>query len=144
MQAAERVLRDEARWLGEADLYIVSPQMCDVVVAAAQTLTLDDLGLITPEDLPSPSGVLVLPHPLLVRAVNGNLADDRAYHWRSPVEVSMPNSAMDGFERKAAVRFAGYHDVHGPVRPDSFLDVADLARAQGTPLPPLMLDALRC
>ena len=27
MQAAERVLGDEARWLGEADLYIVSPEM---------------------------------------------------------------------------------------------------------------------
>jgi hypothetical protein len=53
MEAAERVLADEARYLAEADLYILSPQMCDVVIAAAQTLTRDDLSLITEDDLPS-------------------------------------------------------------------------------------------
>ncbi|TQM78153.1 hypothetical protein FHX81_0403 [Saccharothrix saharensis] len=144
MEVAERVLADESRWLGEADLYIVSPEMCDVVVAAAQTLTLEDLSLLSADDLPSPSGVLVLPHPLLVRAINGNLGDDRAYHWHSPVELAVPDPAVGGFERKPAVRFSVYHDTHGPVRPDSFLDVAAMARAQGTPLPPFMLDAMRC
>lgn len=143
MQVAARVLDDESRWLGKADLYIVSTQMCDVVVAAAQTVTLDDLSLLSADDLPSPSGVLVLPHPLLVRAINGNLGDDRAYHWRSPVEVEVPDPAAGGFDRKPAVRFSVYHDTHGPVRPDSFLDVQAMARAQGTPLPPLKLDAMR-
>jgi hypothetical protein len=43
-----------------------------------------------------------------------------------------------------AVRMSVYHDSYGPVRPDSFLDFAAEARAQGTPLPPLLLDAIRC
>jgi hypothetical protein len=43
-----------------------------------------------------------------------------------------------------AVRMSAYHDSHGPVRPDTFLDFAAQARAQGTPLPPLLLDAIRC
>jgi hypothetical protein len=47
------VLADEARYLAEADLYVVSPEMCDVVVAAALTLDVTDLSLITPEDLPA-------------------------------------------------------------------------------------------
>jgi hypothetical protein len=46
MEAAEKILTDEAHSLGEADRYILSPQMCDVVIAAAKTLTLDDLSLI--------------------------------------------------------------------------------------------------
>lgn len=43
-----------------------------------------------------------------------------------------------------AVRIASYHDAHGPVRPDTFLQLATQARAQGTPLPPLLPDAMRC
>jgi hypothetical protein len=43
-----------------------------------------------------------------------------------------------------AIRMSAYHDSYGPVRPDTFLDFAAQARAQGTPLPPLLLDAIRC
>jgi len=42
------------------------------------------------------------------------------------------------------VRISAYQDCHGPVRPDSFLDFAAQARTLGTPLPPLLLDAIRC
>lgn len=34
-RAAEMVVADEARYLSSADLYVLTPQMCDVVVAAA-------------------------------------------------------------------------------------------------------------
>jgi hypothetical protein len=43
-----------------------------------------------------------------------------------------------------AVRLSLYHDAHGPVQPDSFIDYANRARAAGTLLPPLILDAKRC
>lgn len=142
-QAAERVLADQARALAGADLYILSPEMCDVVIAAAQTLTLEDLSLLTQDDLPSLSGLLVLPHPLMVRAINGNLGDDRAYQWQAPITQRRPNPA-GLFVDTPAVRLSLYHDSHGPVRPDSFLDFENLARSQGTPLPPLLLDAMRC
>jgi hypothetical protein len=138
------VLADEARHLAEAELYVLSPQMCDVVIAAAQTLTIDDLALITSEDLPSPTGLVMLPQPLLVRAVNGNLGDDRAYHWHTPTVMPVPDLASNGWTPKPAVRFSLYHDSHGPIRPDSFTDFAHQAHAAGTPLPPLLLDAIRC
>lgn len=57
----------------------------------------------------------------------------------------MPNpEAPDGVRSRPAVRIAVYHDTHGPVRPDSFLDLSVEARRAGTSLPPLLLDAVRC
>ncbi|MDN5920436.1 MAG: hypothetical protein L0I76_35940 [Pseudonocardia sp.] len=51
---AGAVLDRRADDLDTATLYVVSPSMCDVVIAAAQTLTLHDLALLGPEDLPQP------------------------------------------------------------------------------------------
>jgi hypothetical protein len=64
-QASAVMLADEARYLTAADLYVLTPQMLDVVIAAAQSLTFADLGLLREDDLPSPSGVVVLPRPLV-------------------------------------------------------------------------------
>lgn len=141
-EVTERSITDEARYLAEADLYVISPQMADVVTAAAQSLTIDDLTLMTEDDLPSPTGLLVLPHPLLIRAVNGALGDDRAFMWRTPAYL---DTVIDREQvRLPAVRVSTYHDSHGPVQPDSFLDFAAYTRGQGHPLPPLLLDGLRC
>lgn len=135
-------MSDEARYLADAQLYVLSPHMCDVVIAAAQTLTIEDLKLLTNEDLPSPTGLLVLPHPVIVKTVGGDLGDDRAFHWRGP--VNLPAVGPDKKWRDLpAVRLAAYHDTNGPVRPDSFVDFAARARALGNPLPPLLLDAIR-
>ncbi|WP_030453278.1 hypothetical protein [Herbidospora cretacea] len=142
--AAEMVLADEARYLAEAELYVISPQMCDVVIAAAQTLTLQDLELLDEQDLPSLTGLVVLPHPIIVRTIGGDLADDRAFTWRFPSQIQHPTKDRRGMEDRPAVRMSAYHDSYGPVRPDTFLDFAAQARAQGTPLPPLLLDAIRC
>lgn len=81
--AAGLVLGDEVEALRAAQLYVVSPQMCDVVLAAAQTLTFDDLELVDEDDLPSPTGMVVLPHPVLIETIGGNLSDERAYTWRA-------------------------------------------------------------
>jgi hypothetical protein len=99
--------------------------------------------MLTEADLPSPSGLVVLPHPVLVTAVNGNIGDDRAYLWHTPVQMPKPDPGTRQWVHVPAVRVSQYHDTHGPVRPDSFLDLAGQARAQGHPLPPLLLDALR-
>jgi hypothetical protein len=135
-EGTEWCLRDEAAYLAEADLYVLTPQMCDVVTAAAQALTLEDLRLADAHDLPSPTGLLVLPHPLMVRAPNGEMSDDRAVHWRSPAFLPTP-------KRNEAVRVSLYSDTHGPVQPDTFRDFKDLALHQGTPLPPLLLNNIR-
>ncbi|AVT30219.1 hypothetical protein C6361_12750 [Plantactinospora sp. BC1] len=144
-EAADLVIGDEARHLTEAELYVVTPQMCDIVIAAAQSLGVEDLQLIDEEDLPSPTGLLVLPYPVLVRTVGGNLGDDRAFSWHTPANFTLPDPTnRDAMLMKPSVRVSVYHDTHGPVRPDSFLDLAAEARQAGTPLPPLILDAVRC
>lgn len=141
--AADLVLTDEARHLAGADLYILTPQMC-VTIAAAQTLTREDLELATEDDLPTPRGLVVLPHPLLVKSITGDIGDDRAYTWRVPAQIQRPASNGRKMQDAPAIRMSAYHDSYGPVRPDSFLDFAAMARVQGTPLPPLLLDAIRC
>jgi hypothetical protein len=119
--------------------------MCDVVTAAALTLTRDDLQQVGEEDLPSSTGLVLLPHPLLVRPVTGNLGDDRAYTWRTPAQIwPMSPGLLHRRPAVPAVRMSLYHDAHGPVQPDSFADYAARARAAGTPLPPLILDSKRC
>jgi len=128
-----------------ARLVVVTPPMCDVVIAAAQSLTVEDLKLVDEEDLSSPTGLLVLPYPLLVKSVGGDLGDDRAFCWHTPARFTLPDPTnRDAVVVKPAVRVSVYHDTHGPVRPDSFLDFAAEARREGTPLPPLLLDAVRC
>jgi hypothetical protein len=123
----------------------MTPQMCDVVIAAAQGLTTEDLQLVSEDDLPSSTGLLVLPHPLLVKSVGGDLGDDRAFCWHTPASFTVPApDAADGVFSRPGVRISVYHDTHGPVRPDSFLDFLAEARRAGTPLPPLLLDAVRC
>jgi hypothetical protein len=87
----------------------------------------------------------VLPYPLLVRSVGGDLGDDRAFCWHTPASFTMPDpTSPDGARTRPAARISVYHDTHGPVRPDSFVDFVAEARRQGTPLPPLLLDAVRC
>lgn len=144
--AARLVLDDEAAALAGAPLYVLSPQMCDVVVAAAQTLTFEDLELVDLDDLPTPTGVLVLPQTVMIRTIGGSLSDERAYTWSAPSRVVRP--ARQGLpvvsQDLPAVRLSSYNDTAGPVQPDSFRDLAARAAAEGTPLPPLLLDAVRC
>ena len=68
--AADLILTDEARYLASADLFILTPEMCDVVMAAAASLTVEDLELLDPDDLPSRTGLVVLPHPVIVKMIN--------------------------------------------------------------------------
>ncbi|MFI5898521.1 hypothetical protein ACIA5D_51515 [Actinoplanes sp. NPDC051513] len=139
--AADVLTRDDTRHLAVADLYVVAPPMCDVVIAAAQSLTVEDLQLLDEEDLPSPAGLLVLPYPVIVRSAGGDLGDDRAFCWHSPATFAIPDQeADDGLRARPGVRISTYHDTHGPVRPDSFRQLLAEARRQGIPLPPLLLD----
>lgn len=142
-EATEMVLADEARYLAEADLYVLTPQMCDIVVAAAQALTREDLETLSEEDLPGLTGLVVLPHPVIVQTVTGDTGDDRAYTWRFPCHLTVRATRHRRPREIPAVRMSAYHDTHGPVRPESFVDFASQARAQGTPLPPLLLDVIR-
>ena len=78
-QGSAMMLADEARYLADADLYVLTPQMLDVVIAAAQSLTFADLALLREDDLPSPSGAVVLPRPLVTRHPSGSLLQNIAF-----------------------------------------------------------------
>lgn len=140
---SELILQDETRYLSEATLYVLSPHMADVVTAAAMTLTLKDLQLMHEENLPAPTGLVVLPHPLITRLLDGDLADPRGFLWHHPARIR-PSSVSNVRQRSSgAVHVAVYNDGHGPLRPESWMDFCAWAAAQGTPVPPLILDANR-
>lgn len=61
------LVTDEARYLTKAELYVLSPHMCDVMTVAALTLNTDDLQQLGEEDLPSPTGLVIFPHPVCRR-----------------------------------------------------------------------------
>ncbi len=136
-QASAMMLADEARYLGGADLYVLTPQMLDVVTAAAQSLTFADLGLLREDDLPSPSGAVVLPRPLITRHQSGSLYRDVAFTWRSPSQVPLPGGM--GFRRAElpAVRMSEY-----TIAPRSNRGFMRAARAQRVALPPMLLEVV--
>jgi hypothetical protein len=142
--ASEMVVADEARYLAEADLYVLTPEMCAVAVAAAQALTLQDLELVGDDDLPGMTGLVFLPQPVIVKGMTGDLGDDRAYTWRYPSQIQRPAGRGRRLRDTPAIRMSAYCDTYGPVRPDSFAATAAQARAQGNPLPPLLFDSVRC
>jgi hypothetical protein len=136
-QASAMMLADEAQYLAGADLYVLTPQMLDVVIAAAQSLTFADLALLWDDDLPSPSGTVILPRPLITRHPSGSLLQETAFTWRSPSQVPLPSGM--GFSRAElpAVRMSGYTTPARPSR--GFMHAA---RAQRVALPPMLLEVV--
>jgi hypothetical protein len=136
-QASAMMLADEARYLADADLYVLTPQMLDVVTAAAQSLTFADLALLREDDLPSPSGAVVLPRPLITRHPSGSLHQDIAFTWRSPSQVPLPGGMGFGRAELPAVRMSGYTTATRSNR--SFMQAA---RAERVALPPMLLEVV--
>ena len=136
-QASAMVLADEARYLATADLYVLTPQMLDVVIAAAQSLTFTDLGLLRDDDLPSPSGAVILPRPLLTRLPTGSLQQDFAFSWRSPWRLPLPGGMGFRGAELPAVRMSGYVTAARASR-----EVVRAARAEGLAVPPMLLDTV--
>ena len=87
--------------------------------------------------LVDPTGFPLEAHLFEGNTAGGELSDDRAVHWVSPIYMPPPH-------RTAAVRVALYSDTHGPIQPDSFRQFQDQALHEGTPLPPLLLNNIRC
>ena len=108
----------------------------NVVIAAAQSLTFADLGLLREDDLPSPSGALILPRPLITRLLTGSLVQDIAFTWRSPARVPLPGSLGFRGAELPAVRVSGYTAARAS------RDFIRAARAQGLALPSLLLEVV--
>jgi hypothetical protein len=132
-QASAIVLGDEARYLAETNLYVLTPQMLDVVVAAAQSLTFEDLCLLTEDDLPSASGLVILPRPLMTRLPAGGLVKNVAFAWRSPWQMPLPENMGFLGPELPAVRMSDYTSGRAN---QSFTRET---RSTGVSLPPLLL-----
>ncbi len=111
--------------------------MLDVVIAAAQSLTFADLALLREDDLPSPSGTVILPRPLITRHPSGSLHQDIAFTWRSPSQVPLPSCMGFAQAGLPAVRMSGYTTATRPSR--GFMQAA---RVQRVALPPMLLDVV--
>jgi hypothetical protein len=137
-ELAGRVLTDEAELLAAAYLYIMTPQMLDVVIAAAQTLTRGDLALITGEDPPAPSGAVILPRPLRRRTPDGGAGEQElAYSWHSPASLPLPEQGGFELAELPAIRMSAYSTSRRANR--DFREQARLLRIQ---LPPILLDCV--
>lgn len=137
-EASATLLEDEARYLAAADLYVLTPQMLDVVIAAAQSLTFADLSLLREDDLPGPTGIVVLPRPLITRLPTGSLRQDIAFTWRSPWRVPLPaDMGFRGIELPA-VRMSSYSTAACPSRSR----FTQAARARRVALPPILLEVV--
>jgi hypothetical protein len=134
---AEQVTRDAAAATAAASLFVVSPTMHDVVVAAALTLSIDDLNKVDEKDPPTPTGLVVLPHAMLQVDAAEDTADVRALLW-SPITVYGPEG-----DQRPGLRITVFLDAHGPVRVPTFDAFAEQARLRGEPLPPLVFDAMQ-
>lgn len=83
-EAIQDVLQDRADHLEDAPIFLLSEEMLDVVIAAAKSLSPDDLAGLTEEDLPQPTGFLMLPRDIYVSDPTGTVpvSDIRAFSWR--------------------------------------------------------------
>jgi hypothetical protein len=131
------ILNDEARYLSQADLYVITPQMLAVVAAAAQTLRYSDLSLLRDDDLPGPAGLLVLPQPLRLRLPTGSIDEAQAYTWRLPWRIPLPQDQGFAGTELPAVRMSAYTSARR-ANPDFRREV----RRLGTALPPILLDTI--
>ena len=136
-EASAMILNDEARYLAQAGLYVLTPEMADVVAAAAQTLSYADLSLLRDDDLPGPAGLVVLPQPLRTRRPTGSIEETRAFTWRLPWHLPLP--AGQGYEgtELPAVRMSAYTTTSARRANPSFRSEA---RRLGAALPPILLD----
>ena len=136
-QASAMILTEEARYLSQADLYVITPQMLAVVAAAAQTLRYGDLRLLREDDLPGPSGVLVLPQPLRLRLPTGGIEEAQAYTWRLPWRIPLPEGQGFAGTELPAVRMSAYTSARR-----ANADFRREVRRLGVALPPILLDCI--
>jgi hypothetical protein len=136
-QASTRILSDEAHYLFQADLYVLTPPMLAVVTAAAQTLCYTDLIQLRGDDLPGPTGLLVLSQPLRLRSPAGAVQEVQAYTWREPWRFPLPGGWGFAGSELPAVRMSAYTSARR-VNADFRREVRRLR----VTLPPILLDSI--
>lgn len=92
----ESLIREHVDILSQADLYVISPAMMETALAAAMTLTVDDLATIQWRGLGMDRGFLMLPDELIRRGGPRNsqdLDDVRVIAWK-PGQITDDNGVV--------------------------------------------------
>ena len=85
----------------------------------------------------APTGLLVLPEPVVVVNRTGSLSDTKAFGWQFITQYQvLPTAQYPG------VRVTTFMDRDGPVQPTGWRQAVSQARASGSPLPLLMPDGM--
>ncbi|WP_327110964.1 hypothetical protein OG206_00405 [Streptomyces sp. NBC_01341] len=136
--AAEWQLAQDVRVLRSAELMVISPSAHAAVMAAAATIEPGDLTLLSRDrDVVTPTGLLVLPEPVVCVNRTGSQSDTLAYGWQFTTQHQILPTAQ-----YAGVRISTFMDRDGPVQPDDWRAAVTQARVSGHPLPRLVPDGM--
>ncbi|WP_237276972.1 hypothetical protein [Streptomyces caniscabiei] len=137
-EAARWQIRQVLKLLDGAEVLVISPAAHAAVMAAAATLEPADVATLTKDrDIPMPTGLLVLPEPVVVENRGGSLSDIRAFGWQFVTQDQvLPDAQYPG------IQLTCFMDRDGPVQPESWRLAVSQARATGSPLPPLVPDGI--
>lgn len=115
--------------VGEA--YVISPAMHATVMAAAETLTAQNVAGWRSEDLLSEHGILLLPHIQLVHDKQKTAPEEIVMlSW----SIGSYTSPLDGETSKVLYQTAWY-DSNGPIEVPEFTAAKNTAARSGHPLP---------
>lgn len=137
-EAAAWEIRQIGKLLRQAEVLVISPTAHAAVMAAAATLEPADVSTLDRDrDILVPTGLLVLPEPVVVVNRTGSLSDTKAFGWQFITQHQiLPTAQYPG------VRVTTFMDRDGPVQPPGWRQAVSQARASGSPLPPLMPDGM--
>ncbi|MFF3663259.1 hypothetical protein [Streptomyces olivochromogenes] len=137
-EAAAWEIRQIKKMLQQAEVLVISPAAHAAVMAAAATLEPADVSTLDrDQDILVPTGLLVLPEPVVVVNRTGTLSDTRAFGWQFVTQhQAFPTAQYPG------VQVTTFMDRDGPVQPTGWRQAVARARAAGSPLPPLMPDGM--
>ncbi|KJY32161.1 hypothetical protein VR45_23350 [Streptomyces sp. NRRL S-495] len=136
----EREIRRHQALLRAAEVFVISPAAHAAVMAAAATLEIADTATLDREvDLPAPTGLLMLPEPIVHANRNGALSDTAAFGW-APAQLFNAWPEVEG--GTPGLRVTSFMDRDGPIQPDEWRATLALARASGMPLPLLVPDGV--
>ncbi|MFB7506151.1 hypothetical protein [Streptomyces broussonetiae] len=137
-EAASWQTQQIGKLLRQAEVLVISPAAHAAVMAAAATLEPADVSTLDrDQDILVPTGLLVLPEPVVVVNRTGSLSDTRAFGWQFVTQHQiLPTAQYPG------VRVTTFMDRDGPVQPPGWQQAVAQACASGNPLPPLMPDGM--
>jgi hypothetical protein len=137
-EAAAWEIRQIGKLLRQAEVLVISPAAHAAVMAAAATLEPADVSTLDRDrDILVPTGLLVLPEPVVVVNRTGSLSDTKAFGWQFITQHQvLPTAQYPG------VRVTTFMDRDGPVQPAGWRQAVSQARASGNPLPVLMPDGM--